>query len=570
MEKGFPTGGACGVSIVVRIRRERLAMSSEGLFYPPMPANEPIRQYEPGSKQSRSLRQAIAEMKASEPVDIPLVIAGRRIHQRPKVPVVCPHEKHHVLACAAQASAEDVAHAIESCLEARKEWAALPWNERASVFLRAASLVSCRYRDRINAATMLGQSKTCYQSEIDAACELTDFLRFNAWFARKMFEDQPIYSPEGVWNYSEIRPLEGFVFAVAPFNFTAISLNLACAPALMGCTVLWKPSPASALSSFLCLEILEEAGLPPGVINFVSGNPGEIGSVALKHKALGGVHFTGSTGVFRQIWSQVARNIDEYRSYPRLVGETGGKDFIFAHQSADPDQLVAALIRGAYEYQGQKCSAASRAYIPESLWPVVREKLIREITSIKMGSPEDFSNFMAAVIDEKAFERIRSYIEFARGAGEAKVLCGGEYDQSTGYFIRPTLIETTDPGFKTMTEEIFGPVLTVWPYPDQDYKKAITLCEQTSDYALTGAIFAKERTVIHQLSRAFENCAGNFYINDKPTGAIVGQQPFGGARGSGTNDKAGSILNLQRWVSYRTVKENFLPVTDYRYPHMGG
>ena len=534
----------------------------------PVPVNEPVKQYCPGSEEAGSLKKAISKMK-SEVETIPLVIGGKRIYDRPTVDVVCPHDKNHVLAKVSQASQDDVQSAIENSLQARQAWARLPWNERAAVFLKAATLITGKYRDKINAATILGQSKTCYQSEIEAACELADFLRFNAYFAKQIYEQQPMYSPDGIWNRMEIRPLEGFVFAIAPFNFTAISLNLACAPALMGCVSLWKPAPTAALSSWVGMEILEEAGLPAGVINFINGDPSVIGGLALKHPDLGGVHFTGSTKTFQHIWAEIGNNISGYRSYPRVVGETGGKDFVFAHHSADPDQLVTGLIRGAFEYQGQKCSAASRAYIPKSIWPQVKKKLVDDVQKIQMGSPEDFSNFMAAVIDEASFEKIKSYIEFVRGAGDADIVCGGEYDQSKGYFIRPTVVETSNPQFKTMTEEIFGPVLTVYPYDDEAYEETKTLCESSTQYALTGAIYAKDRHVIRELTQAFENCAGNFYINDKPTGAIVGQQPFGGARGSGTNDKAGSIFNLQRWVSHRTIKENFVPITDYRYPHMG-
>ncbi|MCB9229418.1 MAG: L-glutamate gamma-semialdehyde dehydrogenase [Deltaproteobacteria bacterium] len=541
---------------------------NDSIFYPPEPQNEPVRSYKPGSDETRTLKEAIILTKSAIE-EIPLVIGSRKIFDRPKSEITCPHEKNHILASVAQANADDIHGAIDSCLAARKNWAALPWNERASVFLKAASLVTGKYRDKINAATMLGQSKTCYQSEIEAACELADFLRFNAWFVRKMHEDQPLCSPDDTWNYTEIRPVEGFIFAIAPFNFTAIALNLACAPALVGCSVLWKPAPTAVLSSWIGFQILEEAGLPPGVINFVNGDAELIGNIALKHRDLGGVHFTGSTQTFQHIWSEIGKNIKEYRSYPRIVGETGGKDFVFAHHSADIDQLLTALIRGAFEYQGQKCSAASRAYIPRSIWPELRDKLVSEINKIAVGSPENFSNFMAAVIDEKSFEKIRSYIDYARSAQDAEIICGGKYDQSVGYFIWPTLIETNNPYFRTMTEEIFGPVLTVWPYDDEDYDKVISICESSTDYALTGAIFAKNREVISQLSRVFENCAGNFYINDKPTGAVVGQQPFGGARRSGTNDKAGSILNLYRWVSMRTVKENFNPASHYRYPHMG-
>lgn len=533
----------------------------------PKPYNEPVLMYSKGSPEKLRLKKELS-LQESQTVDIPLIINGERITSQEKKPLTSPHNKKLTIAQLSQATSSDIEHAIKSSIEARKEWAALPWADRAAVFLKAADLICGKYRTQMVAATMLGQSKTCYQSEIEAACELADFLRFNAYFAERIYEDQPMHSPVGNWNQSSARPLEGFVFAIAPFNFTAISLNLACAPALMGCGVLWKPSPTAALSSYYGMKILEEAGLPPGVINMVQGDPETIGNLALNHKDLAGVHFTGSTKTFRHIWKKVGNQIEQYRSYPRIVGETGGKDFVFAHESADPEQLCTALIRGAFEYQGQKCSAASRAYIPRKLWGQIRGKLIEETQAIKMGDPNNFQNFMAAVIDDHAFNKIKSYIEHARAANDAEIICGGEYDQSVGNFIRPTIIETTNPQYKSMVEEIFGPVLTVYAYDEDLFEETLDLCDHSSEYALTGAIFAKDRRTIHYMSQKLENAAGNFYINDKPTGAIVGQQPFGGARGSGTNDKAGSMYNLLRWVSHRTIKENFLPVVDYRYPHM--
>lgn len=542
---------------------------SHGTFKTPIPYNEPILSYAPGSQEKNILKEELRRQSATS-LEIPLVIGGKRImEKRESVDLICPHNKALKLAKVVHAKEEDVHLAINTALSSRQEWARLPWEDRAAVFLKAADLITGKYRAKINAATMLGQSKTCFQAEIEAACELADFMRFNVHFAQKIYEEQPMYSPNGQWNRSVVRPLEGFVFAIAPFNFTAISLNLACAPALMGCSVLWKPSPTATLASYIGLEILEEAGLPAGIINFINGDPQMIGRVALQSPDLGGIHFTGSSKTFQSLWNSVGSNISNYKSYPRLVGETGGKDFVFAHESAAPDQLVTALIRGAFEYQGQKCSAASRAYIPKSLWAKIKPNLLAQTNSIKMGDPLDFSNFMSAVIDENSFEKIKSYIEHARGAADAEIICGGEYDQSAGYFVRPTIIETSNPQYKSMVEEIFGPVLTVFPYEDSELETAIQLCESSTPYALTGAIFAKDRLVLKRLSDAFENTAGNFYINDKPTGAVVGQQPFGGARASGTNDKAGSIYNLLKWVSHRTIKENFLPITEYGYPHMG-
>lgn len=540
---------------------------SNANFKTPFPENEPVLSYKPNSPEKSDLKQELAQQKKTL-LDIPLVINGEEILGRDSDDVTCPHEHAVMIGRSRRATADDVHSAIKAALEARSAWAALPWQDRASVFLKAADLLTTTYRATLNASTMLGQSKTVYQAEIEAACELADFLRFNAYFAQKIYEEQPLYSPKGQWNRSEVRGLEGFVFAVGPFNFTAISMNVAAAPALMGCAVVWKPSPQAMHSSYLALKVLTEAGLPPGVINMVSGEPALIGDICLKHPELSGIHFTGSTATFNHLWKSVASNLETYRQYPRIVGETGGKDFVFAHSSADETTLIHSLIRGAFEYQGQKCSAASRAYIPQKLWKRIKPTLTGLTNAIKVGSPEDFSNFMTAVIDEKSFDKISSFIEHAKSSNVASVIAGGEYDKTSGYFIRPTIIETTDSHYKSMTEEIFGPVLTVYAYDEQDFDATLALCDSSTKYALTGAIFAKDQHVINKMTKALTYTAGNFYINDKPTGAVVGQQPFGGSRGSGTNDKAGSPNNLLRWVSHRTVKENFLKLDDYAYPFM--
>jgi 1-pyrroline-5-carboxylate dehydrogenase len=537
-----------------------------GLFRTPTPVNEPVRSYGAGSSEKTALKAELERSK-QDLVDVPLVIGGNVVRTEAKQDHVIPHHHKQKIATSSVAGREEATKAIDAALKARKDWARLPWAERAGVFLKAADLLATKYRNAMNAATMHGQSKTAYQSEIDAVCELCDFFRFNAHYAERIHGEQPISSP-GIWNRLSARPLEGFVYAVTPFNFSSISINLAAAPALMGCAVIWKPAPGCTLSSWLGMQILEEAGLPPGVINFLPGDAQQISDVVLNHPELAGIHFTGSTQVFNHLWKTVGSQIDRYRTYPRIVGETGGKDFVFAHTSADVDMLVTALIRGAFEYQGQKCSAASRAYIPKSIWPKVREKLVALTEEIKMGDVEDFTNFMGAVIDKKAFDKISGYIERCKTTNGAHIIAGGKVDDKEGYFIRPTIVETTDPNFVTMREEIFGPVLTVYPYDDQKFEEVLDLCDQTSPYALTGAIFARDRQVIHHMAMRLENAAGNFYINDKPTGAVVGQQPFGGARASGTNDKAGSIYNLLRWVSHRTIKENFQPIVDYRYPYM--
>ena len=535
---------------------------------PPAPINEPIKSYAPGSAERVELKAALAKM-AGEQLEIPTVIGGKQIFTGNRSEVRMPHAHQHKLATLHEAGPEHVSQAIGAALAAKTEWARTPFHERAAIFLRAAELLATRHRARINAATMLGQSKTAYQSEIDAACESIDFLRFNVHFAHQLLGQQPISGP-GVWNQTDYRPLDGFVFAVAPFNFTAIGVNLACAPALMGNTVVLKASPTAALSGWYVMELLKEAGLPDGVINFLPGPGAPLGEVALAHPDLGGIHFTGSTAVFNSMWRSVGANISGYRQYPRLVGETGGKDFIFAHPSAegDLDALAVAIVRGGYDYQGQKCSACSRVYVPQSLWKQLEPKLVELIAAIKMGDVRDFRNFFNAVIDEKAFDSTMKYIELARNAQDAEIIAGGKGDKSKGYFIEPTVILTTNPKFVTMEEEIFAPVLTIYVYDDAKLDETIKILDETSPYALTGAIFARDRYVINQLTEALANTAGNFYINDKCTGAVVGHQPFGGSRASGTNDKAGSFLNLIRWSSPRTIKESFTPPRDIKFPFL--
>jgi 1-pyrroline-5-carboxylate dehydrogenase len=504
---------------------------------------------------------------SSRQIEIPLVIGGKEIRSGQTAASVMPHRHRHVLANWHKARKEDVDNAVAAAASARKEWASTKFEDRALIFLRAAELLSTTWRDTLSAATMLNQSKTAHQSEIDAVTELIDFLRFNVYFAQRLYEEQP-FSSAGVRNSLDYRPLEGFVYAVTPFNFTAIGGNLPSAPALMGNTVVWKCSSATVFSNFHVAKLFEAAGLPPGVINFVPGDGGTVSDVLLNHPDLAGIHFTGSTQVFQGMWRKVGENIARYRSYPRVVGETGGKDFILAHASADADAVATAIVRGSFEYQGQKCSAASRVYLPDSLWNRIKGRLIETINGIKMGDVADFSNFMGAVIDAASFKKISGYIEAARRSSDATILAGGDADDSTGYFIRPTLIQTQRPDYTTMCEEIFGPVVTLYVYPEREWQRALELVDTTSPYALTGAVLANDRTAIDQAHTALRYAAGNFYVNDKPTGAVVGQQPFGGARASGTNDKAGSMLNLIRWVSPRTVKETFVPPTDYKYPFM--
>jgi len=532
----------------------------------PAAVNEPVKSYAPGSPERAELKARLTSM-ATERVDIPIIIGGKEIRTGKTGQSVMPFDHGHVLADYHLASPELVQQAIDAALAARKEWANWPWEDRAAVILKAAELLTTTHKSTLNAATMLGQAKTVYQAEIDAACELIDFWRFNAQYAQEIYSEQPANSP-GMWNQLEYRGLEGFIYAVSPFNFTAIGGNLSSAPALMGNTVVWKPASTAMLSGYYIMKIFEAAGMPPGVINFVPGNAAAVSNVVLSSPDLAGIHFTGSTDVFQGMWKTVGENIAKYKTYPRLVGETGGKDFIIAHPSADPAAVAVAIVRGGFEYQGQKCSAASRVYVPQSLWSDVRDRTIAMMREIKMGDPRDFRNFMSAVIDKKAFDRIAGYIGDAKKG--AKVLQGGGCDDSKGYFVEPTLIETTDPSYRLMCEEIFGPVVTTYVYPDGKWAETLDILDRTSPYALTGAVFATERSALREATSALRNAAGNFYLNDKPTGAVVGQQPFGGARASGTNDKAGSKSNLTRWVSTRTIKETFVPATDYKYPFMSG
>lgn len=531
------------------------------------PDNEPILPYTPGSPEKATVKAKLDEMK-NETVDIPLIIGGMEVRTGNTGALRVPHDHSLDLGVYHKAGEAEVAMAIGAALEARKTWAEMPWEHRVAVILKAAELLAGPWRQTINAATILGQSKTIFQSEIDAVCELIDFWRFNCWYLTQLMGDQPA-SSAGIWNRLEYRGLEGFVFAVSPFNFTSIGGNLPTAPALTGCVSLWKPSSSAVYSAYYVMKLLEEAGLPPGVVNFIPGSGGDVGNPVLRSPDLAGIHFTGSTATFQHMWGTVGANISNMKYYPRIVGETGGKDFIFAHPSADVDALVIAALRGAFEYQGQKCSAASRMYVPASIWAEFREKYVAEVGKIRMGDPENFTNFMSAVIDEDAFSSITSYIDYARDAGDAEIITGGGYADTKGWFIEPTTVVTTDPGFKTMTEEIFGPVLTIYVYEDEKLEETITLCDTTSPYALTGAVFAQDRPAVVAICNALRHAAGNFYINDKPSGAVVGQQPFGGGRASGTNDKAGSAMNLLRWMSARTIKETFVPPKDWRYPFMG-
>ena len=530
----------------------------------PPPVNEPIKAYAPGSPERASLKARLKTM-AAEKVDMPLIIGGKEICTNDMVASVMPHDHRHVLGTYHKATERHVVQAIEAAAAARAEWSSWAFEDRAAVMLKAAELLTTTWRDTINAATMLGQSKTAFQAEIDAAAELVDFWRFNAHYAQQLLDEQP-YSDHTMWNQLEYRGLEGFVYAVSPFNFTSIGGNLATAPALMGNTVIWKPASSAMLSAYYLMKLYEAAGMPPGVINFVPGDAAMISKVLLSHRDLAGVHFTGSTEVFNNMWKTIGASMSTYRSYPRIVGETGGKDFIVAHPSADVEALATAMVRGGFEFQGQKCSAASRVYVPKSIWNHVRDRAVAMIDDIKMGDPRDFRNFMGAVIDKRAFDKISEYVE--HGRGHATILAGGKVDGSKGYFISPTLIETADPNYKLLCEEIFGPVLTAHVYDDAKWEETLKIVDATSPYALTGAVFAQDRRAIVHAMSALRHAAGNFYVNDKPTGAVVGQQPFGGARASGTNDKAGSKLNLTRWVSARTIKENFNPPKDYRYPFM--
>ncbi|HMQ08343.1 MAG TPA: L-glutamate gamma-semialdehyde dehydrogenase [Saprospiraceae bacterium] len=540
---------------------------ANGIFEVPIAVNETVWTFAPGSEERKILVKTL-ERRKKEYRDIPMYIGGKRIFTDKKVSIHPPHEINHTLGQYNGGNAQHVRDAIRAALDAKPKWENMAWHERAAIFLKAADLIAGPYRYEMNAATMLGQSKNIYQSEIDAVCELADFLRFNVQYMTEIYSQQP-ESSSGVWNRLEYRPLEGFVFALTPFNFTAIAGNLPSAPALMANTCVWKPAETQIYSAQMIMEIFMEAGLPDGVINLVYVDGPTAGEVIFDHPDFAGLHFTGSTGVFNRLWNTMASKLPKYRSYPRIVGETGGKDFVIAHPSARPEQVATALLRGAFEFQGQKCSAASRAYVPLSLWPAIQAIILEEMKTFKMGSPEDFSNFINAVIDEKAYDKICSYIEYARNSNDAEIIAGGRYSKEKGYFIEPTVILTTQPDFKTMVEEIFGPVLTLFVFEDSAFEETLDLLNSTSPYALTGAVFSTDRQAIVTATHKLRHSAGNFYINDKPTGAVVGQQPFGGARGSGTNDKAGSILNLYRWVSARTIKENFIPPVDYRYPFLG-
>jgi 1-pyrroline-5-carboxylate dehydrogenase len=541
-------------------------MSRAAISLPPRPANEPVKDYAPGSPEREQLQRRLRELER-ERMEIPLVIGGKDVSAKETFEAVMPHRKSQVLADVHSGGPEQVQQAIDAAREAREDWGRMPWEERAAIFLRAAELLAGPWRATLNAATMLGQSKTAHQAEIDAACELADFWRFNVEFMTRIYQEQPDSAP-GTWNRMEYRPLEGFVFAVTPFNFTAIAGNLPAAPALMGNTVVWKPASTAAFSAYFVMRLFQEAGLPDGVINLVYGSGATIGDAALASPELAGIHFTGSTGVFNSMWKTVGSNVGDYRNYPRIVGETGGKDFIVAHPTADVEALATAIVRGSFEYQGQKCSAASRIYAPSNLWPELRERLAEEVAELKVGDVSDFSNFMGAVIDRNSFKTQREAIEEAKSSAKAKVLVGGEVDDAEGYFVQPTVIETEDPEFRTMQEELFGPVVTTYVYPENKYEDTLELVDRTAPYGLTGAVFARDRDAIEQAHDTLQYAAGNFYVNDKPTGAVVGQQPFGGARASGTNDKAGSMWNLIRWVSPRTIKETFVPPKDYRYPYM--
>jgi 1-pyrroline-5-carboxylate dehydrogenase len=562
-------GGTRPVPETSKTRDDRTPSSStpaafNGTRRVPIPVNEPIKAYGPGSPEKAALKARLKEM-AAETIDIPLVIGGREVRTGDTAQTVMPHDHRHVLATWHRARREDVEKAIAAAAEAHREWSSWPWEDRAAVFLKAAELLATTWRATLNAATMLGQSKTVFQAEIDAACELIDFWRFNPHYAQELYGEQPL-SDHSMWNQLEYRAVEGFVYAVTPFNFTSIGGNLPTAPALMGGTVLWKPASSSMLSSYAILKLLEEAGLPPGVINFIPGDAAMVSETALGHRDLAGVHFTGSTAVFNSMWKTIGASMARYRSYPRIVGETGGKDFIVAHASADPQALAVAIARGGFEYQGQKCSAVSRVYVPRSIWADVRDRTTAMLREMKMGDVTDFRNFMGAVIDKRAFEKIGEYLGEAKKG--ARVLHGGAARGETGYFIEPTLVETDDASHRLLCEEIFGPVVTAHVYEDARWEDTLRVVDATSPYALTGSVFAQDRRAVREASSALRNAAGNFYINDKPTGAVVGQQPFGGARGSGTNDKAGSKLNLVRWVSARTIKETFSPPRDYRYPFL--
>ncbi len=538
----------------------------KGIYQIPYAMNEPVLSYAPGTPEREELL-AVYNKMYNQVIEIPQYIGKKVVKSGNKVAIHPPHDHQHTVAYYHKGTGDDVRAAIDAALKARKEWAAMPWEQRASIFLKAADLLAGPYRAKLNAATMIGQSKNAFQAEIDSACELIDFFKFNVEYMTQIYADQPV-SSEGIWNRVEYRPLEGFTFAITPFNFTSIAGNLPSSMALMGNVVVWKPSTTQIYSAEVLMEIFKEAGLPDGVINMVLTGGAETAKICIEHPDFAGVHFTGSTGVFKSIWKQIGDNITTHKTYPRIVGETGGKDFVIAHKSSDPKEVAVALVRGAFEFQGQKCSAASRAYIPKSLWPKVEKEMGRMLGEIKMGAPDDFTNFINAVIDEASFKKCKGYIDRANKSKEAEVVFGGKCDNKVGYFVQPTVIKTTNPRYESMVEEIFGPILTLYVYDDKDWEKTLELVDQTSEYALTGAVFGKDRYEVVKATRMLENSAGNFYINDKPTGAVVGQQPFGGARASGTNDKAGSAMNLLRWVSVRTIKENFVPPKDYKYPFM--
>lgn len=538
-----------------------------GIFKVPVPTNEPIYSYAPGSPERKKLETTIKDLKTQK-IDIPMIIGGKEVKTSSAVEIRAPHDHNLVLGCYYKGGRAEVESAVNAALAAKPAWEKMAWEDRASIFLKAADLLAGKYRCEMNAATMLAHDKNVFQAEIDCVCEMVDFFRYNVYYAEQIMQVQPGNQP-GLWNRLDYRPLEGFIFAVTPFNFVSIGGNLPSAPAIMGNTVVWKPASSAVYTAHFIMKLLREAGLPDGVINLITARGADVGEVILKNPHLAGIHFTGSTAVFQQMWKAIGDNIQVYKNYPRIIGETGGKDFVFVHSSADVPAVATAITRGAFEYQGQKCSAASRSYIPKSLWPAVKEILVAHAREIKMGSPEDFGNFVNAVIDEDAFKTITAYIDYARQAKDAEIVFGGKYDMSKGYFIEPTLVLTSNPHFKLLEEEIFGPVMTVYVYDDARFEETLKLCDETSPYALTGAIFARDKAAVAKASEMLRHAAGNFYINDKPTGAVVGQQPFGGARASGTNDKAGSLFNIIRWISPRTIKENFAPPTDYKYPFMG-
>lgn len=541
---------------------------SNALNKVPAAVNEPVRAYEPGTSEHTNLIDTYKKMYNQEPIDVPMYIGGKEVRTNNKMPMNPPHEHGKILGHFNYGDASHVNDAIDAAMAAKKDWANLPWEHRAAIFLKAADLLAGPFRDKMNASTMLAQSKNVFQAEIDAACELIDFFKFNVQYITQIYSEQPDSLP-GMWNRLDYRPLEGFVFAITPFNFTSICANLCAAPAMMGNTIVWKPAETQMYSAQVIMELFKAAGLPDGVINLVTVDGPVAGDVVFKHRDFGGLHFTGSTGVFRHLWKEIGNNIGNYKSYPRVVGETGGKDFIMVHKSSDPAQVATAITRGSFEFQGQKCSASSRAYVPNNIWDDVKSIIIEQVNSFKIGSPEDTSNFINAVIDEKSFDNIASYIDFVKKQDDAEIIIGGGYDKSVGYFIEPTVVVTTNPKFRTLCEEIFGPVMTIYVYEQDDFDTTLDLVDSTSDYALTGSIISNDRYAIDHAMKKLEYAAGNFYINDKPTGAVVGQQPFGGARGSGTNDKAGSPMNLLRWVSPRTTKETFIPASDYRYPFLG-